>query len=210
MAASDRNWSDLITRVQDELDRTDIDSQIDRELRRAVEHYERQRWWFNETALTTTATSSTASLVVPDNLLLLDDVELVVSSRHSLLTQYSWDRFRETWREGTNTHGEPYVWAWRNSEVWWGPPPNQDYEIILWYVKTEFPQSFSDGTSNAWTQLAEDMITARALVTIGGRTLQLPSDTLRSWKAMEKDAYASLCLYSEQKLMTGSVKPWSG
>jgi hypothetical protein len=202
-------WADLQTRVEDDLDRADLDTQIDRELRRAVMHYERQRWWFNEKTLTTTATSSEASFSPPADLLILDGLEVVISSRPQKLTEYTWSRFVDEWRP-TTTSGQPNDFAWRNDAVFLGPSPNQDYPLVWHYVRTLYPASFTDGTDNAWTNFAEDLITARALKTIGARPIGLANGTLMSWQELERQAYQALCGLNDQKMMTGKARPWSG
>lgn len=204
------NFGDMITRVADDLDRQDINPQIERELRRAVQHYERSRWWFNETVSTLTATSSTASISPPSDLLVLDFLEIVNGSRPLKLNEMTWERFIDEWRPATTTGGQPSDYAWYSDQVWLGPVPAQDYPLVWHYIKTLSPASFTSGTENAWTNFGEDLITARALKTLGARPLQVSGDTVLTWQELERQAYMALCGLNEQKLMTGLARPWSG
>jgi hypothetical protein len=202
-------FADLITRVADDLNRSDVNSQIDRELRRAVMHYERQRWWFNEHQTTTTASSSQADYSLPADLLVLDEIEITVSNRRLRLTEITWDRYLDEYRYNS-VASEPSDWAYYADKFWLGPVPNQAYVLTVHYVRTLYPASFSDGTDNAWTNYADDLITARALKTMGARTLQHPNAQLTAWQELERQAYSALCAMNEQRLMTGKVRPWSG
>ena len=199
-------WADLITRVADDLDRTDMNTQIERDLKKAVQHYETQRWWFNEASTSTTATSSEQSFSPPSDLLILDQLEVEINSRPFRLTEYSWDRFLDEWRPTTSV-GQPNDFAWRDNKVWLGPKPNQDYTLQWHYIKTLSPSSFTSGTDNAWTNFAEDLLTARALKTLGARPLGI-NQPLAYWQQLEKEAYSTLCGMNEQKMMTGKTRPW--
>lgn len=202
-------FADLNTRVRDDLDRPDMNSQIDRELRRAVMHYEKQRWWFNEQQATASTSSSQAAYGLPSDLLILDDLEITINARRFRMNEIQWGRYLDEYRY-QNVVGQPYDWAYFADQLWLGPIPNQVYTLNLNYIRTLSPASFTDGTQNAWTDFAEDLITARALKTLGARPLQLASGTLLTWEALERQAYMSLCGMNEERLMTGKTRPWSG
>lgn len=202
-------YADLLGRVADDLDRSDLSQQIDRELRRAVMHYERQRWWFNEQQATASTSSSQEAYGLPADLLILDDLEITINSRRHRMNEIQWSRYLDEYRYN-NVVGQPYDWAMYSDQIWLGPVPNQVYTLNLNYIRTLRPESFTDGTSNEWTNFADDLITARALKTLGARPLQLVSGTLVSWQALEVQALKSLEAMNEQRLMTGLARPWSG
>jgi len=201
------SFADIKTRMADELDRSDMGTPIDRELRQAIKHYERKRWWFNEQLTTTTATSSMAFFEMPADLLILDHLEISISSRRYELDEMSWDRFVDEWRWNTN-FSEPRDYARFNDRVWLGPAPRQDYPLIWHYIRTLYPASFTDGSDNAWTNYADDLVSARALKTLGMRTLHLSDLELREYAILEREAYNALCELSEQRLTTGTARPW--
>lgn len=194
-------FSDLKSRIADELDRTDINSQIDRHLKRAVEYYEKQRWWFTESITTTTASQSTASIALPTDLLILDNLETVISGHNREINEVSWQEFQDVWRANTSP-GQPQEYAIYSDRVFLGPFPNIDYKIIWSYVKTFSPASFTDGTDNAWTNFGEDMISARAEKTLAMRLLDLTPQKLSVLATAERDAYNNLCGLNEQRLMS--------
>ena len=202
-------FADLNTRVRDDIDRTDLNAQIDRELRRAVMHYEKQRWWFNEQQATASTSSSQAAYGLPADLLVLDDLEITISNRRFRMNEIQWGRYLDEYRYN-NVVGQPGDWAMYADQLWLGPVPNQVYTLNLNYIRTLYPASFTDGTDNAWTNYADDLLVARCLKTLGAKTLQLASGTLLTWEALERQAYQALCTMNEQRIMTGQVRPWSG
>ncbi len=198
-------FADLKTRVADELDRQDLSTQIDRELRKAVNHYERQRWWFNEEQATASTVASQANYSVPTDLMSLELVEITISTRRLELNEISWSRYVEDWRELTTT-GQPSDWAYYADQIWLGAIPNDVYTLTLHYTKTL--GSLSDGSDNAWTNFGEDLITSRTLKTLGARVLGLDTTQLKTWQELERQAYLSLCGLNDERLMTGRVRPW--
>ncbi len=202
-------FADLKTRVADDLDRSDMGTQIDRELRQAVKHYEKTRWWFNEEQATANTVASQANYSLPEDLLVLDDLEITINSRRFRMTEIQWGRYLDEYRYQTLT-GQPQDWAMAHDQLWLGPTPNAVYALTLNYVRTLEPSTWTDGTENAWTNYAEDLITSRALKTLGARPLQLASGTLVSWQELERQAFKSLEQMNDQRLMTGLARPWSG
>ena len=49
-------WDDLISRIADDLNRADLNTQIGVAVNRAITHYQSERTWFNETTDTFTTT----------------------------------------------------------------------------------------------------------------------------------------------------------
>jgi hypothetical protein len=205
------SFADIRGRIADDLDRPDINTQIGDELRRAVRHYERQRWWFNEAQATTPTVANQPNYALPTDLLVLDDLEYTNAGGNRLLVnEITWGRYLETWRYNSSaTTGTPQDWAYNSDQLWLGPTPNAIYTLTLGYIKTLSPASFSDGTDNAWTNYADDLISSRALRSLGSRLLDLPAQRLAIWAGLEREAYNALCAMSEQKLMTGSPRPWT-
>jgi len=204
-------FSDIKSRIADELDRSDLGSQIERECIRAVQHYEKRRWWFNENLVTLTSSTSQASYSLSSDVLFLDTVELQRSAGSLVeLVEVSWSRYQDSWRYNTTGTNQPLEWAYYTDMLWLGPIPDQAYNLTLGYVRTLFPQSFTDGTDNVWTNFADDLISARAEKILGARILGYKTQDLLVLDQLEKNALTNLCELSEQKIMTGTIRPWCG
>ena len=78
-------FGNMMDRIADELDRTDLTSQIQKAIQTAIDRYERKRFWFNEARSITFNTvdgqefyTSSDNSAIP-NLLQIDVVRLTVS-----------------------------------------------------------------------------------------------------------------------------------
>ena len=73
-------------RIADELDRADMTTQIEREIKSAIQHYDKQRFWFNEVRNVSFATvdgteyyGSSADSDIP-NLLFIDTLRVAITA----------------------------------------------------------------------------------------------------------------------------------
>jgi len=201
-------FADLKTRIADELDRNDINTQIGNEIKRAIKHYEQQRWWFTETQTTITTSSSQASYSLPSNLIILDNVEIQISNNKLEVHEISWNKYVHDWRYSSVPTGHPDQYAYYSDLLWLGPVPNGAYNVTLSIVY-KLDELSNDADSNAWTNEAEDLIVSRAERMLGSRLLHLPVQELLLMAQLEREAYNALCGRNEQKVMTGNARPWS-
>lgn len=202
-------FADIQTVIADELDRDDLGVQIDRHIRLAVKHYERRRWWFNEEQAVASTVALQANYDLPTDLLSLDWLEITINSNRHKVNEISWARYMDEYRFSSNG-GVPSDWAYSADQLWLGVIPNDVYTLTLHYTRTLSPASFSSGTSNAWTNEGEELITARAMKMIGARVLGLGNDRVLAFQALEAQALSELVSMNEQRVMTGLVRPWSG
>lgn len=203
--------ADIKSRIADDLDRQDMASQIDRECKRAVQHYERQRFWFNEAQVTITTSIQQAAYAVPSDFLFSDSMELYRTTGNLVkLNELPWSRYLDEWRYATTSGGQPIDWSYYMDQIWVGPMPNAEYVTVLSYVKTFGPQSFSDGTENAWTNFADDLITARVEKSLAAKTIGMKPDQIVLFAQLELSAWNALSALNDQRLMTGTPRPWRG
>jgi hypothetical protein len=107
-------YGDMTTRVTDELARSDLSTQVQGAIMRAIRHYERRRWWFNETRFTfaTVQGQEYYSDVEAGNrtisrLKSVDTATLIVNSVNRYpITQRSWD-YINTISSTTTNFGQP-------------------------------------------------------------------------------------------------------
>src|SRR5690242_8774481 len=75
-------YGDLQSRIADDLNRTDLTSQIQQNILLAIQHYKKERFWFNETNATATATTSSAQVAAPSDILAIDKLYIVISGKN--------------------------------------------------------------------------------------------------------------------------------
>jgi hypothetical protein len=199
---------ELKSRIADEFNRTDITSQIEDHILLAIKHYERQRWWFNETRAGSALVASQAnyaltSLSISD-LMMIDTVEVTVSSHTYRLREISWEEYRDTWGDTGSSTGAPTDYTVYSDQIWVGPIPTSAYSVDVSYVKTLAVMD-DDSDTNEWTTTGEDLIANRAMKTIAARVLHLGQEAL-VYQALETEALTALQTQNVQRLTTGQMR----
>ena len=194
-------------RIADDLDRTDLSSQIQKAITRAIKHYSRKRFWFNET----TGTFSTVAdqewySSIPTDIKEIDDAIITVSTNR----QYPLDRrtngYINTINWGGNAWtGYPQDYAYFKGQIRLYPVPNDVYTITLFYQQ-EFAELSADADTNAWTTDAEDLIEARARWWLYKRVIR-DFEEAREAKTEEAEALDILEEETIRQISTGRIRP---
>jgi len=146
------------SRVADDLNRTDLTSQIQQNLLLAIEHYKNERFWFNETNSTASATVSSAQVAAPSDLLAIDKLYIVISNKNIELIPRSLNQvveFRPT------NNGRPRAFCYYRDQFELDRKCDTAYTLNLYYLKQLAALSASSDT-NGWTTDAEDLIVFHA------------------------------------------------
>lgn len=213
-------YLDLKTRIADELIRSDgsLDTQIALEIQSAIDHYKRQRFWFNEGASTasTVAGSSGLSIAVPEDWIEFD--EMTITDGNGIVD----DLVKLTWRDfirdgylDTTVTSQPEYWAYFRDQFYLGPCPDAVYTLTLYYVKA-FPDLSADGDENPWTNEAEALIRARARAAVEIRYLRddqaiadqrvYAGQGLPFLNAFEQQAYDTLMAATNRRRRAGRLR----
>jgi hypothetical protein len=107
-------YGDMTTRVTDELARSDLTTQVQGAIMRAIRFYERRRWWFNETTISFSTVEGQEYYSDVDagnrtisRLKLVDSASLIVNSVNRYpINQRSWD-YIDTISNTTTNYGQP-------------------------------------------------------------------------------------------------------
>lgn len=148
----------LQSRIADDLDRTDLTSQIKQCILLAVQNYKNERFWFNETNATANATTSSAQVAAPTDILRLDHLYIIISGENIELMPCDLSaivEFRPT------TNGRPRAFAYYDNQFELDRKCDQAYSLSLYYLR-ELTALSADGDSNGWTTDGEDLIVYHA------------------------------------------------
>lgn len=196
-------YAEVMARIEDDINRTDITSRVQEQIKKAIEHYKRFPMWFNEAQTTLTASSSTTFLTVPSDY--IDTVELFIniSGSPKRMTQKS---LREI-IDGRPTGGStPYAYSYFGDRFELECPVNIQYTFPLWYIKELATLSASSDTS-LWLSTGEDLIVARAEKVLYRDVLK-DAKNFSLAKDAEREAKSNLLGFRDQKVGTGYAKPW--
>lgn len=151
-------YTQLQSRIADDLNRTDLTSQIQQCILLAIQHYKHERFWFNETSATATASIGSAQVGAPSDILQLDHLYLIVSSLNVELIAQDFNsivQFRPT------SNGRPLAYCYYRNQFELDRKCDLAYSMLIYYVKEL--TALSAGTdSNGWTTDGEDLIVFHA------------------------------------------------
>lgn len=155
-------------RIADELDRTDLTTQIQRGIKTAIKAYEKTRFWFNESRALTFSTvagqefyTSTDSTDIP-TLLVIDSVQVAISTTDKyLLERVPYEQIEAISTNGTQDQGQPTWFCYYNKQLRLYPIPDAVYTIRVSGVFALTDLSLTSDTNN-WMTDAEILIRQRA------------------------------------------------
>jgi hypothetical protein len=166
-------YLEMQTRIADELARSDLSSQIALEIQSAIDHYKRQRFWFNEGSATAMTTGGVAGLAiaVPSDWIELDEMTITDAGYVHPMEKLAWRDFLRKGYLDTTTSSRPEHWSYFRDQFYLGPCPDTAYTLTLYYVKALTALS-ADSDTNAWTEEAEALIRSRATAAVQVRYLR--------------------------------------
>lgn len=204
------------TRIADELNRSDLTAQIAKAVISAVQHYERERWWFMETIDASVATVAAQNYVtdaIISSMNFIDKVQITVGSSKYTLTRVPYDEWAV--EAAQTTSGQPTEYTYWQDRLYLYPTPGSIYTLTISGVQRLATLS-GDSDANGFTNYCEEVIRQRAEADIRcnvvidekareeARQLGARGDTFLS--GMEAAAYRNVARERDQRVMTGRLK----
>lgn len=149
--------------MADDLDRTDLSTQIKKAINRAIKHYEKEPFWFKDS-------SDTFPTVVGQKIydsgdgLATDIGRITYAEILQGTAKYELVAKDISWIQSQNpddAQGLPNYYARYGSDIWLCLVPNQVMTVTIYYKK-KYTELSADADTNDWTTEAEDLIEARA------------------------------------------------
>jgi hypothetical protein len=199
----------LKARIADELNRSDLTSQIASAIPRAIEKYARERFDFNEGRSTATTVADNQYVDFPDGLRVVDGVYATVGGYTYEVRRVEFDEM-EYWHGASDTSGQPLDYALRKGQLRIYPTPNDAYTLTITgiYDVTPAIAADSEGTvTNDWcTGLAEDVINYRVQYLMY-RDILKDRESMIEARMAEQEALRELRGESELLTSDGKVSP---
>lgn len=198
-------------RIQDELARSDLTSQIALAITDAIERYQPERMWFNESRDVTFSTvasqeyyTSADNATIPD-IYAIDYVMMTVGGTINELSRYTPPQIESLSDNGTQT-GEPYAYAYFQKKIRLHPVPTQVYTVrVAGHVKIAAPASDSEA-NNVWMTDAERLIRARAKYNIALDVLR-DQGIAAAMAASVTEAFDQMKGRTNRQVGTGIIAP---
>lgn len=150
---------EIKTRIATELVRDDLTGDLAGQLAihiaRAIEYFSDTRFWFNQIVTTFPATGETVA--IPANVRKIDALSIPALDLALLPVPLA--------EQETGSTGVPETFAYDNGDLRLYPAPETSYTLRLVGVK-QIDAPADDGSENEWTDEAQDLIVARARMTL--------------------------------------------
>ena len=183
----------VTSRIADDINRTDLNTQINLAVNRAIEYYaKRYRFWFNETTATFNTVADQLNYSSSDTSITdireIDYVKIAISSSNNYeLIPVTYKDIQDA--NVSDFTGQPSEYSYYKENFYLYEVPDAAYTITVSYVKSY--AALSAGDSNDFTEEAEDLIEARASWWIYQRLLKDKENASMS-KQEEMDALEAL------------------
>lgn len=202
--------SDMRSRIADDLARSDLNTQIDKAINRAIYYYQKEPFWFKETTSSFPTVANQEEYVggvgsVPSDIAEIDYLERTVSGSTISLTEITFTEL-EAKQSGTAV-GLPYQFAQYQNRFKLYPIPNAVMTMPIGYTKS-YSALTLDADTNDWLTYAEDLIESRAKWWLNSRVLK-DLESAGMDKNAENDALLALRQLNVSKTAEGRVIPTS-
>lgn len=147
-------YTQLQARIADDLNRTDLTTQIQQQILLAVDKYKNERTWFNETSATLASVVGQTYVAAPSDFLMADHLYITISGRNIEIWPAGLDEIIE-FRPSTNNRPRKYCFYQNRFEL--DVPCDAIYSMPLYYQKQLATLSAGSDT-NGWTTDGEDLI----------------------------------------------------
>jgi hypothetical protein len=189
-------------RIADDLNRSDIATQIKKAINRAFIYYEKEPWWFKEAndtfSTSASAKSYNASDGVASDIKRIEYVEIIQNSSAHSLEQKDISFIQQS--NPNDSTGFPQYFAWWENKIWFSPVPSQAWDVKVYYTK-KYTEITATTSTNDFLSYAEDLIESRARKWLNLRVLknteqglvaaQEEEEALQALRSKNED-YASL------------------
>jgi hypothetical protein len=200
-------YQDLQNRIAGELLRTDLTSQIQTAIARAIEKYAERRFWFNEEVVAGVCTPGGQYVTYPTGLRIEDAVFIDYNASgppgYPLLKKSA--ATIEGYYQAVATQTQPSLYCTLNGQIRLYPTPNLAYPLSFVGVFDQ-PALANPTDSNAWTTTGQDLIVAEA-------KRMIDRDILRDIEAAQldgqavKEALDKLIGETTRRTASGRIKP---
>jgi hypothetical protein len=215
----------MIDRIEDEILRADLNSNVQSAIKSAIQHYESRRFWFtegnNDADSVATVTNST-TYTLSSEWIEIDSFTVEVSSNEYQLIPRTVDWFREINTNPTTVTGIPTDYAFHNNTFWLYPTANGAYPLRI-YGHRKITGLDASGNltltdtsiTNNWFTDAEELIRNRAKYYLYADVLASPERAAfyggegpdGSTRGREGEALMALDRRTRSRIATGTIQP---
>lgn len=172
-------YSDLCSRISDDIDRIDLNQQIKNEIALAIMLHQSERFWFNETRdYTDNTVSMQSDYAITPNSTIKDFIKIdsiMVTISPGQIVELSREDPKDIdWRiSNLPSNGQPYSYAYYGNKFRFYPVPDQVYSFRVSGHFTAVDLS-DDGDANIWTNEGFELIRSAAKFNLFANVMKDP------------------------------------
>ena len=201
------DYAQIQARIADEIQRTDLTSQIVYAISDAIKHYERRRFYFNTTIGTFSTVANQEYYTSTDfadiaTLVTIEDMTVTITTAKYPMTPMDFDMM-----DGLQTGAiiaDPLSYAYYRQQIRLYPIPSAVRTITMAYVD-KFAALSAGTDTNAWMTDGEELIRARAKKNIATDVLY-DSNLAQVMDAREQSALAELLAENRRRMSNGVLR----
>lgn len=149
-------------RIADEIRRSDLNTQIDRAIKSAIQLYEDEELYFVEDRAYTPSVANQEYYSLPTDFGTALYMTVAYNNDNRVMQRVTVEEMLELNAAGAQ-YGDPRVYVIFDTQFRVHPiPQNANYTLTLYYHKKYDVEDMSDGTANDWFVVAEQLIRAQA------------------------------------------------
>lgn len=193
-------------RIADDLNRSDLTTQIATAISNAITFYERERFWFNEAATSLSTTANTQTLTLPANYMYHDYLSVTANGQTYSLIPRTYDYISGITVNSADI-GQPTDYAIYRQLLWFYPIPDAIYPIPIDYIKS-LSALANPMDTNAWMVEAEALIRYHAEVEVWSDVIRNKGEA-QDCQAKEAQQLASLKRHTARYVSSGSIRAYA-
>ena len=211
--ASPATFADVKTRIITETLRDDLQDTLANALTQtiinSVNHYEWERWWFNESIFNATCVVGSIYVPIDPSIIRIDTIRAIIGGVRYKMIERQVDWILAAY--STPVQGQPTEWAILNDQIVIFPQPNQAYPLQMQTLTHVTPvyDGTDDFVSNMWSTVGQDLIVSRAKIMLDRDYLSATATDprLQLASAAEDEAYTELRSQNNRRMATDRVEP---
>jgi len=200
-------------RIADDLARSDLENQIASAINTAIEAYQTERFFFNETRTVTFPTVASQDFYgaddnsnIPD-LLNIDWMTILISAGNQWDLEYRRPEVIDYDAGNTSSIGQPYDYTYYEQQIRLYPTPNQVWTVRVNGQIVKAAPASDDEASNPWMTYCERMIRSRAKLELASHVLR-DKDMANTMRGAEIEAFDQLKRRTNRQVSNGKIRPY--
>lgn len=174
----------------------------------AIYYHSADSFWFLDTvSVGLIMVVGEPKTALPTDFAALDHLVVQRDNDENVLEAASFENIRRL--QDSNHRSEPWTYAIRGLELWWYPIPSEPLGYTLYY-RRRLPVLANDDDTNAWLELAPQLIRWAAIAQLAITPLGLPDDQVQRWLGLaEREKHRLMVRHIDIVLPTfGMARPF--